>query len=535
MARIAVVIALVWLASAPVTGAQDDPDLRIGLELYAAGKYEMALGSFRAVIEARPDKPAASVAAGRCLIALGRTAEAIECLVRAASPGEPSAELSSVLGQAYYWSGLQHLADDPSEESRSVAQARLSSAVDSLNRAVAAAPDADEALYFLGRTRLQSGAEGAAAAEKALARAVQLKPDQPSYREQLGEALLWLGRFPEAAAAYRKAAELAGAEFQSFRRQCLVRAGQCHGLGGDAASAEADFRAAFELGPEDTSLFLALWEVYATDADRYDDGIRILEALAVARRDAALPRYYLGFLQKTKGDHPAARRALEACLETAAGKAFPEAWARVAEYLYHDDGNEAEAARYCQRALGLDAQNETAYGLLQGMVSRRYAAGEWVEAESLTRRLLDARPSSGLEWSNLGLFLTNQRRYKEAWWAYEKALQYEPDRPDILYAAGGLLYFYSFPLDRPRDKARELLERALELAPDNLDAMENLGILCLERGELERARELLQTVVEYDPGRGVAMRELNKTLHALRTRAVGPGATVGPGEEPDRK
>jgi len=185
--------------------------------------------------------------------------------------------------------------------------------------------------------------------------------------------------------------------------------------------------------------------------------------------------------------------------------------------------NEAEiVARYCERALGLDANNQAAYTLLQVMVSRRYAAGEWVEAEHLTRMLLDVRPENGLEWSNLAIFLTNQRRYKEAWWAYEKAIRFEPNNAQILYAAGGLLYFYSFPLESPREKARELLERAVELAPEDLDGMENLGILCLERGELERARKLLQTVVDRDPGRGVAMRELNKTLRRLRARSVGP-------------
>jgi tetratricopeptide (TPR) repeat protein len=498
--------------------AQKDPELAIGRELLAAGKFEAALGGFKAVIAARPKKVAAYVEAGRCLIALNRTGEAIDFLLEAEDALKPSAEFFSVVGQAFYWDGVERLSRMRPGEDRRVADGQFMNAAIYLGDAVRKKPDLDEAYYYLGRAKLAAGAVAAGAAEEALRTAIELRPDQPSYYEQLGRALHLERKYAEAAAALEKAASMSQPSFKAFIAETLALAAECHARAGQAGRALETFKSAFLLDPDRASIFQRIWNVYGEDEAKRPLGVKVLEALADARKDKALPPYYLGFFLKALGDDAAARRSFEACLAIPGGDAFPEAWAWVAEYLHYQDRDEAKAARYCERALALDPGDERAYKLLQVLVSAQFARSDWVRAENLTRRLLEARPDDGVQWSNLALFLSSQRRFRESWWAHERALKLRPNDARVHYSAGMMLHFQALNVNDLRKEALRLYQRALEIKPDYFDAMENLGLLYVEMGEMERARPLLQTVVDHFPGRGVAMRELNKALRALAKR-----------------
>lgn len=516
------IVSLLFLTSQGV--AQQDPELALGRELFAARKFEAALGGFKAVIAARPKKVAAYMEAGRCLIALGRTGEAIDLLLEAEDALKPSAEYLSVLGQAYYWDGVERLSRLRPGEDRRVADGQFMNAAINLGDAVRTKGDLDEAYYYLGRAKLQAGAVGAEAAEKALRAAVQLRPDQPSYLEQLGRALHLQGKYAEAAAVLEKAASKSQPSFKAFIAETLGLAAECHARARESSRALETFKSAFLLDPDRASLFQRIWNVYGEAEATRPLGLEVLVALADARMDKPLPPYYLGFFHKALGDDAAARRSWEACLAIPGGDAFPEAWARVAEYVYYQDRDEAKADRCCERALALDPGNQRAYLLLQVLVSVQFGRKDWVRAENLTRRLLDARPDDGVQWSNLALFLSSQRRYRESWWAHERALELRPNDARVHYSAGMMLHFQALDVVDSRQEARRLYERALELKPDYFDAMENLGVLFVEIGELERARPLLQTVVDHFPGRGVAMRELNKARRGLAKREEEEGA-----------
>jgi len=402
-----------------------------------------------------------------------------------------------------------------------------------LGNAIQDKPQLDEAHYYLGRAKLQAGVVGAGAAEKALRQAVQLRPDQPSYLEQFGRALQLEGKYAEAAEAFEKAAAKSQPSFKAFIVDTLGLAAECHARANETERARTAFRSAFLLDPDRVSLFQRIWNVYGETEAKRPQGVDLLVTLRDARKDKPLPTYYLGFFFKALGDDAAARRSWTDCLAVPGGDRFPEAWARVADYVYYEDHDEAKAAGYCERALTLEPGNQRAYLLLQVLVSKQFARRDWVQAENLTRRLLEARPKDGIQWSNLALFLSNQRRFRESWWAHERAMALRPNDPTELYSAGMLLHFQAVNVIDPRKEARRLYERALELKPDYLDAMENLGMLLGEIGEigdLERARELLQKVVDRYPGRGVAMRELNKVLRKLHKREEEAGAE-GPGGE----
>ena len=522
---------LCWIMAAELLAvsavvAQEDPDLRVGRALSARKQYEVALGSFRAVIAMQPDQQAAYVEAGRCLIALNRMDEAIELLLPWEDRKETSADLSSVLGQARYWDGVRRLTHEPDEASLQFMNAAIN-----LSRAVRKDPAREEALYYLGLTKLLSGAKTWPAAADAFRALVARQPRQPMYHRKLAETLHQLERFQEAAEAYEQAAAFTEKHFTEFLRDTWARAGECHGRAGDTARAAETFRKAFALAPDQADTFQRIWNGFGAVLENRKAGVELLRSLATERPEATLPPYYLGFVLISLGDHAGARKAFEACLKTPGGQKLWDVWARVGEYCFYEDKDEAKARHLAERTLEGDPGNQRATTLLQVMVKSRFDKQEWIEAENLTRVILDHRPTLGAEWSNLGLFLVKQRRLKEAWWAFEKALQYAPDNPIVLESAATVLQYHSLGVVDPHARAVALYERALELKPDFTQAMENLGTLYGERGELEKARELLEAVVEQNPGRAVAMRELNKVRRKLRARSVGPSPEPVPEAE----
>jgi len=493
---------------------QTAPDLEIGRELFTAGKYQDALGFYKAVMTARPERIGAFVGMGRCLIALGRNQEALAVLRKVETLPKPKARVFSVMGQACYWEGLRRLRSPEPGDDRFTASSFFLDAAVNCSKAVRLDEGLHEAYYYLALAKLQSGAAGAA--EKALRRANQVKPDQPTYLQNLGLALQLGGKYTEAAAMYERAVQVTPSTFRDFLRDTHARAGSCHGRAGNLSGAQEAFRKAVALDPLNAATFQMIWGMFGTEKKFLDTGIQVLRSLAGEDGASPLPFYYLGFFYKTAGKTAEARKAWEACLKIPGGERYPEAWALVAEYRYFQDKNEDEAVKCCRKALALDASNKKAYLLLQTLTSRCFTTRDWIRAETLTRLLLEVRPKEAREWSNLSLFLQKQRRYKEAWWALEKAMELAPEDAQILNSAGMILHYNSLGVVNPMEEARKLYERSLKANPDYLYAMENLGMILMESGEYERAVKLLRTVVERDPGRGVSMRSLNKALRKLK-------------------
>lgn len=91
------------------------------------------------------------------------------------------------------------------------------------------------------------------------------------------------------------------------------------------------------------------------------------------------------------------------------------------------------------------------------------------------------------------------------------------DQQDVLERALALIE------QERRPEARSLLETLLQLEPDNEEALYNLGLLCSDAGDLERAAELLERCVAIDPVHGNAWVALGMVgLRANRPERARP-------------
>lgn len=135
------------------------------------------------------------------------------------------------------------------------------------------------------------------------------------------------------------------------------------------------------------------------------------------------------------------------------------------------------------------------------------AVGRLAEAEEIYRRIVQSQPSFHPAWHALGLLAHRAGNLEQAAELVERAI-----------VAGGEvgLYFRNLAeLYRRRgllEKAMHAGNRAVELAPGDLDAWYNYGLACTDAGEFARAIECYRKALEINPDHGLSWNNLGSAL-----------------------
>src|SRR5262249_30507409 len=88
--------------------------------------------------------------------------------------------------------------------------------------------------------------------------------------------------------------------------------------------------------------------------------------------------------------------------------------------------------------------------------------------------------------------------------AFERCREIRPDDPAILAALGRSLA----QIQGHQDRAREMLEKAVELRPFVIDLRVDLALLHAKAGRRSKARELIRDALAYNPVHARARRLL---------------------------
>jgi predicted O-linked N-acetylglucosamine transferase (SPINDLY family) len=144
-----------------------------------------------------------------------------------------------------------------------------------------------------------------------------------------------------------------------------------------------------------------------------------------------------------------------------------------------------------EKAIALEPQNPFAN---YNLAKLRYAQNAFPEAEQLLRRALSCRPTFREAHFLLGCVLAARGQAQSALQAFDAAVQLGGDDFATLYHRAQLLR----SLRRAAD-ARATLQRALGLAPDNVDARAALADVLLELGDTDGAISALEAVLAHRP------------------------------------
>ena len=262
--------------------------------------------------------------------------------------------------------------------------------------------------------------------------------------------------------------------------------------GDDAAGYAKRATQALELargdGTSDLSLDLALARMYVRQ-NRFGDAVPLLRRIVEEQPGYADGSLLLASAQESAGQPQAAADTLKALLQ--AQPSLFRARVQLAE-LYEQQHQWKDAAEAWTQALALNQRNTE-------LVARRAIAllnsGNAEEAETAARALRVANPDDVRGLYVLGVALQLRNRSEEAAGVLRQAAARAPDNLGILFQLGAAL-------DRAghQDEAEKVFRDLLSRDPLHATTLNYLGYMLADRGiRLEDAVSLIQRALEVDP------------------------------------
>jgi tetratricopeptide (TPR) repeat protein len=275
---------------------------------------------------------------------------------------------------------------------------------------------------------------------------LKLEPKHAGARSNLGACLASLGRYDEAIGEYQAA--LALADHAAIRRNlalALYKSGRLE-------EAIAELKLLRHSQPEDVDLALLLADCHFR-LDQEKEVIAALEPLAAKHPDNLAIAYLLGTVLVRQGDVKRGQALVDRILQR---------------------GDSAEAH------------------LLLGMAQLRGAALE--EAEAAFLKAAEMKLDLAAAWSQLGIVRLKRNNSTGAAEALRRALALDANDFDAVFYLGVLVRETGQPA-----AARPHLEHALRLRPGSYKAQYQVGSLYVQLQEFEKARQILEALVEKAP------------------------------------
>lgn len=323
-------------------------------------------------------------------------------------------------------------------------QKQFKSAVERIQRALDLRPHEPLFLGNLGNAFLDEGQLGRAIT--CYQEALQLRPDEAEIRKRLARACelqLDLG------IGYQRAGQLADAEacYQDVLRGQPERADAWHLMAviaserGQYDTAIERMGRAIELAPNSATFYISLGNVHA-QRRRFAEAVTAYRKALELRPIDSMVHGHLALAQRALGQLPGAIASLRQAIALDPGNV--EAHMRLADAL-REMGNHGEAITAAQQAVELDPSDARVYGQL-GVVLR--GVGRTTEAIQACRRSLELAPGTAGTHNNLAMLFKDQARIHEALACYQQALQLDPSKASV---HSNLLFnlHYAEPYDAP--------------------------------------------------------------------------------------
>lgn len=347
--------------------------------------------------------------------------------------------------------------------------------------------------YNLGLALLNTGEYRAA--EAAFRETLRLSPQHPRAQVQLGNALLaqaregHTGKMREAAEAYTRALARSG-------NDPVLRFNLAFALArtGDESGSLEQYREVVRLAPDFPRghffLGITLFQL-----GRWDEAASPLrEAMARGQKDF-FAHYYLGSALLKVGDQEGARRHLSKAVQL--DPQHPGAHFQLAA-LHRAAGERTRATQELRAFRDLTARQEAEWraDALEQAARRSLQQGDLAQGISALRQAFEGRPSVSAA-RNLALAYLQQGKPADARSLLEKSLELAPqDGPTHNYL--GLLEAQenNFLL------AEQYFEQAARFDPALVDALYNAGVAAARSGRPERAVDHLREAIKrYDTPR----------------------------------
>ncbi len=312
-------------------------------------------------------------------------------------------------------------------------------------------------------------------------RAIELRPDYALAYNNLGVVLLSINRDTEAMEAFKKILEL-----EPENPTAHVNYGSVLDKMGHHTEALAQYNEAIRLSPDNPEAYANLGQSMANQG-KFEEAIAYYQKALDLEPTMALSYLNMAIAKLRVGKKDEALKCVETTLQLQSY--YPEAYltkgAVLNEMGKFDDSIAAYKKALEQSPRMLQAA-ATASDLLDG-------AGRTDEAIAIWNGILEKTPDDGFSQFRVALLYARQKKSKEALEHLTLAAKFSAT-PDAHYALAEALR-----QSGRTDEALLEIREALRLAPENREAMNNLGRALLDAGRPDEAVTQLKTTVEKFP------------------------------------
>ncbi len=228
-----------------------------------------------------------------------------------------------------------------------------------------------------------------------------------------------------------------------------------------------------------------------------DQAEQSFKQVIAAKPDDPEAYYNLGTLYLQRNSPQEAQHYLEQTVKLRPN--YPEAWNNLG-MLAAQAGNNQEAIRNLEQSLLLRPSYATAL-LNLGNIYRRQ--GNFAEAETLLKRAFDSETKNAEVNYSLGMLYARRNQTTQAEQYLENAIDLRPAYSDALNNLGVL-----FVQQRRYPQAEENFKTCIREAPDFDQAYLNLARLYLVLNDKEKARAVLQVLLQKQPQHKMAQQML---------------------------
>ena len=174
---------------------------------------------------------------------------------------------------------------------------------------------------------------------------------------------------------------------------------------------------------------------------------------------------------------------------------------------FHLEGNILEAVKYYKYSINRGFNDPNVFSNY-GVILRNN--GKYKEAEFLQRKAIELKPDFAEAYSNLGNILKDIGKFKEAELSTRKAIELNSDFAKAHSNLGNILK------DLGKLKEAEFTARkAIELDPDYAESYLNLGNILRDRGKLKEAELSTRKAIKLNPNYALAHSNLGVILKEL--------------------
>lgn len=344
-------------------------------------------------------------------------------------------------------------------------------------------------------------------AGRCFAAALARRPDCFFIHSNLGVALDWQCRWPEAIKAYERSIEMKP-DFLRGRIELAVLLAQQGNLDRAVALCEEAAR----LRPGDTQVVAALAR-FRVEQGRKAEAIKLARDLVARAPKLSAAHTCLGDVLLQTG---AADQAAAAYREALKRNPFLIAANTGLAYALVNQNQVAEARQALKPALTRGAKMPIVHVADSFLWARQ---SKWDEAIAAMRRAIDLRPAFFPNHVGIGDLLMRKQAADEAALAYQQAVQLNP-AAERAYNGLGL----ALEAKGEWDRASAAFAKAIQLKPKIAEFRLNLGNVLLRKGEPARALAELKEALALEPKNP----DLLKAVGSALTRLQRPAEAVAP-------